>query len=156
MANGADSIRVEVSSVESLSVKTAGTLYGVAVLAVGGRNGTGTGYIRSKLDGTYLSWKAPGSSTWGNDVHALADGTYLLKDGEDIDKYVRVQAYADFLKPNPAEAAVHIVDRYANGVGHDDVTAGEATSGDTEDYSITLANDNYVGINNLKVWLKPR
>jgi len=155
MANGADSLRVEVSATESLSMKTVGTLYGVAVLAVGGRNGTGDGKIRSTQDGTYLSWKAPGSATWGAPVHAGADGTYLLLDGDDIDKYVRVQAYTDYLNPNPAESLVHIKDRYANGIGHDDVTAGEATAGDTTDYSVTIANDNYVGLSHVNFWLTP-
>lgn len=153
-ATRADSLRMEVSAVEVVHLTAVGTLPGVAVLAVAGRNGPGTGRLRSQgADGTLLSWRAPGSAVWGPDVDASLDGIYLLEDGADAGKWARVQTYGAHMTPAADEAEVLLVDRYNNEIGSDDLTAAEASAGDVETYTVDLANDNPVGLSNLRVWL---
>lgn len=53
------------------------------------------------------------------------------------------------------EAQVFIKDVYNNAVGHDDVTAGEASAGDVTGYTITLANDSGSNLTQVKSWLDP-
>jgi len=148
-----DALRLKISGVEIQHLKAVGTIPGVAILQVAARNGPGTARIRSTGDGTYLSWRAPNSDTYGSRALCSSDGICLLEDGEDRDKYVRVQVFTDHLQPNPAEAKVYLKDVYENGVSHDDVTAGEASAGDVTAYTITLSNASTVGISQLKAWL---
>lgn len=152
VATRADGIRIEISGVEQKMLAAVGTIPGVVVLAVAGKNGTGFGRLRSHGNGTKLSWTAPGASTPGAQVTAGSDGEYLLED-TDSDKWIRVQAYAAFMISGPQSQRVHLRDRYNNGVGHDDVTAAEASAGDTTDYTLTIANDSPMDALNVLFWL---
>lgn len=149
----ADMLRIEAASVEVQHLHAVGTIPGVAILAAAGRCGTGTGRIRSRRDGTRLQFKAPGSSTYGRVVHVAANGNYLLMDGDDADKWVRVAVYASHLLASPAEAAVFLKDVYENAVSHDDVTAGEASAGDITTYTLSMSNVSNVHLSQVKVWL---
>jgi hypothetical protein len=149
----ADAIRVKKASLEIRHLVPVRTLPGVVVLAVAGRNGPGMGRLKSSGDGTLIAWQAPGSATFGAAVDCSSDGTYLLEDGEDVGKWLRVQVYADNLSPTPRSVRIHLGDLYANGPPHDDVTAAEATAGDVTIYSLILANDSPQNISALTVWL---
>ena len=152
-ATRADSLRLTLASVEILSLSAVGTIPGVIVLAAAGRNGQGDGMLRSTGDGTLLSWRAPGSATYGLKVDCSSDGTYLLEDGDDHDCWLRVQVYASYLSSTPATARVDLQDRLQNGISSDDVTAAEATAGDVETYTVTLENDAATNLSGLKVWI---
>ena len=153
IASHADALRVEVSSVDVENLRPTGTIHGVVVNSAAGRNGPGTGRIRSI--GNVLGWKAPGSNTWGDGVACAADGEYLLEDGEDRDKFVRVQVYADYLLEGADEAVVELADVYENDVGQADLTAGEATAGDVLDYEVTLENVSNNWLSQITVWIEP-
>ncbi|HUX15706.1 MAG TPA: hypothetical protein VMW52_04485, partial [Phycisphaerae bacterium] len=132
-----------------------GTVPGVVPLAVAGLAGPGpgAGHLRAGEDGSSLAWRAPGSATFGPLAPVALDGDYLLEDGEDADKWLRVRVYVDDLPDGAAEAEVLIQDRYANGLGHDDVTAAEAAAGDQADWTLTLENVSAVRLERVVAWL---
>ena len=150
-ATRADALRLELDSVEIRHLVAVGTVPGVVILAVAGRNGPGTARIRN--DASALSWQAPGSSEFGTPVVCGADGTYLLEDGGDWNKWARIQVYADYLASGLTEAQVYLADVYENGVSHDDVTASQAAAGDVEAYEITLTNDSPLPLEDVRVWV---
>lgn len=138
---------------EIVHLLAAGTVPGVRVLAVAARNGTGTGHLKTTgAAGTMLSWKAPGSSAFGPEVNVSADASYVLED-PDSAKWLRVQVYKDYLRSGPAQGAVRLYAVYNNGVGHDDVTAAEASAGDVAAYSVTTKNDSTQKLIAPRVWL---
>jgi len=149
----ADAIRVKRASLEIRHLAAVRTIPGVVILAVAGRNGPGMGRLKSAQDGTRLAWQAPGSSTFGAAIDCTDDGVYLLEDGEDVGKWVRVRVYRDYLAPTPRSARIHLADLYENGPPHDDVTAAEAAAGDVTVYTLQLANDSPKNVSGLTVWL---
>lgn len=148
-----DSLQIIVDSAEDRQLRSIGTINGVAVLSVAGRNGPGTATLESSDDGTRLRWTAPGSATPGPWVRCASDGTYLLEDGDDADAWVRIQVYADYLLPSPVQANVYIADRYNTAAAQDDVTASEASSGDVSTFTVTLKNLNGHTMTEIKCWL---
>ena len=148
-----DALRIEVASVEVKHLVAVGTIPGVAVLAAAARNGPGIGRLRSTGDGTLLSWKAVGSSTFGPSVDCSANGSYLLEDGEDATKWARVQVYAAHLLAGPTASAVYLSDVYDNAVGHDDVIASEASAGNVETYTLAMKNAGQSTMFDVRVWL---
>jgi len=154
VATRADSLRIEVASVEVEHLHAVGTIPGVAVLTAAGRNGPGSGRLSSEGDGTMLRWRAPGSATAGEAV-PVGDGQYILEDGDDNDKWLRVQVYADQLLPSPTEGIVYLRDVYQSPVAQDDATASEAAAGDVTTYTLTLKNYNQTALSNVRVWIDP-
>jgi len=153
VATGPDALRMEVASAGTQHLHWMGTLDGVAITHVGGRNGPGTGHIQSDGTGSKLSWKAPGSSTYGTGVDCSAGGNFILCDGDDPDKFVRIAVTASRLPTSNDEAIVLLADVYNNDVASDDVSASEASAGDVETYTITLANDSTDKLLYVKVWI---
>jgi len=64
-----------------------------------------------------------------------------------------VGVVAASLQTVPAEAAVYLSDRYNNATGGPDVTAAEASAGDTRYDTLTIRNDSDLGCSRLRVWL---
>jgi hypothetical protein len=151
-ARRGDALRIE-TTYEALSHIAAGTLPGVAILAVAGRNGSGTGLLRASGDGTYLSWRAPRSDRFGSTVVCDADGDYMLEDGNFPDKFIRVNVSVDYLVPGAGDAKIYIKDIYDNGFAAADITAAQASAGNVQVYTIGLHNDSPMDILNVKVWL---
>jgi len=151
----ADALRLIVDSAELVHLAAVRTIPGVVLRAVAGRNGPGTGRIRSNgAAGTLLSWRAPGSSTFGPMVDAAAGGECLLSDGEDDDCWVRVEVYPDHLGTGPIGSPVHLGDLYNNHLGQADLSAAEATAGDVLEYEVTLENAGQVlWLSQIRVWL---
>lgn len=147
--------RVAGTSNEVQHLTAIGTIPGVVVLEAAARNMPGAGRLRSVGDGTRLSWRAPGSSTFGAPERIEADTVIQLEDGEDTTKYVRVQVYKSWLAIEPTEARVYLADRYENAPGHDDVTAAEASTGNVEAYVVDIANVSASIISDFDVWLQP-
>jgi len=148
----ADALQLEVSAVELHHLTAVGSAPGVVLLLVAGRNGPGMAWLRTSGDGNVLAWRAPGSATFGPDVVCESDGTYILTDGEDEDRFVRVQAWRNFLI-QAGDFPVYLSDRYANGAALDDVTAERAAAGDVSVWTITLRNSGQTPISALAVWL---
>lgn len=136
-------------------MRIAGALAGVVVLCVGARNGPGTGTLISSIAGngqTQLAWQAPGSATPGIPQPVYPDGTYLLEDGADSTKFVRVQVYGSYL-PTAGAAPVFVADTY-NALGPDDVSAANASAGIVETVEYALANVSPVTVLNAKLWIE--
>ena len=151
VATKADALRIESGSTEVRHLTAIGSIAGVVVQAVAARCGEGIAKIRSTAAGV-ISFRAPGSETWGPDVAADAEGAYLLVDGEDRDKWLRVYVYPDYLLA-PREARIFLHDRFNNAVASDDVSAAEAAAGDVEAYELDLANDGNVILSQVRAWI---
>ena len=149
-----DALRLEVDSVEIVHLTLVGTIPGVVPLLAAARNGPGVGRLQSEDDGTWLSWRAPGSATFGPAVHCSPDGTYLLRDGDDWDKWLRVAVYSAHLKPS-ATADVSLGDCYSGGGAGADVTAEEAAAGNVSTREVTVRNASTGPIVNVRIWTDP-
>ncbi len=131
---------------------TMGTIPGVVPLLAGARNGAGSAFLRCD-GGSRLRFKAPASTKYGQPVSAPSDGVYLLRDGEDGDKFLRVQVHADHLPATAAAGRVLLGDVHNNGIGSDDVDAAEASAGDVEIFSLTVFNQSRFTMHRLRVWI---
>jgi hypothetical protein len=129
------------------------TLRGVAVLEAAGFNGPGAGLLRSWADGTWLSWRAPGSANDGSPVDCGADGLYILPDGDDLNAYVRVQVWASALTPGPSSATVYLQGLFGNAVAMADITAAQATAGNIATTTLGLKNETTLPISDLRIWI---
>jgi len=148
----ADSLRAYVSAVEVPHLLAVGGVPGVVPTAAGGKNGPGTGKLRSTLDGTWLSWRAPGSSTFGEAIRCSSDASYVIEDGDDAQKFLRVTVYTSYLI-GPGEADVLLKEAF-NTLGPDDVPAAEASAGAVETVQVDLTNDHTSNhARDVKVWL---
>jgi hypothetical protein len=148
----ADAIRIESDSVEVHHLAAVGAVPGVVPLLAAAKNGPGVGVLSFNEDGTLLTWQAPGSSTPGDAVDCSADGNYVLTDGEDRDKWLRVEIHAAYCEP-VRNANVLLSDRYNNGLSGRDTTAAEAAAGHVLEYSIALRNTHTERVSNLRVWI---
>jgi hypothetical protein len=144
-------LQILVADTEVRNLAAVGTLPGVAVVAAAGRNGPGTGRLRSYRDGTWLAWQAPGSASYGVAVACAADGSYVLEDGDDPDRWLRVQVYRAHLVPGPAEDLVHLRDVFSNAIGGAAVSAADAIAGRVDTVELTLVAQQPAG--ELRVWL---
>ncbi len=153
-ATHADQLRIEVSATEVVHLTVIGAIHGVVPVAVAALGAPGVAIIRAAGEaGNELAWQAPGSANFGPATVPTADGVYLLEDGDDPDKWLRVQVYTASLSGQPEQSTVYLTDRYANGPPYDDVTAAEAAAGDVATYTLTLTNDGTVTISQLVGWI---
>jgi len=143
---------ISVRAARVASLRSIGAPPGVMILFVAGRNGPGMGHLRTTADGSSLQWKAPSSTAFGPSIDCPSDNSYTLEDGDDPDKAIIVQVYADYLEGG-VEASVLLTDVYGNEISHDDVTAGEAAAGDVTSYTIIMRNVSAGDITWLTVWL---
>jgi hypothetical protein len=148
----ADSLRLKVDSTEIEQLARIGTIPGVVVERAAARNGPGYGRLRSTILGRHLRWQAPGSTSFGQPIDVSLGGDFLVEDGDDPNKFLRLTVTLCHLF-GPTESRVLLGDLYENEVGHDDVLADEAAAGDVTIYSITLENANNVVLSHLKAWL---
>lgn len=154
-ATRSDGLRWKISGAEVKSLAGVGTVPGIAVLHVAGRNGPGIGILRLTGAGQLAAWRAPGSAVFGSTVRIASDGAYLVEDGEDLSKYLRIQVYRDFLPAGgEADSRVYIQDVYDNGLSSDEVSAAEATAGLVETVTLALANDGPNAARDVKIWLE--
>jgi hypothetical protein len=134
--------------VELSSLGAIGTIDGVVIGRIAGRNGPGTGRISIGPAG--LSWCPPGMQ-YGPSVPVAGDGSYLLC-GSDSDRWIVVQVYASWLLPS-AEAEVLLHDRYGNGIAAADATADQAAAGNVATWSLIVANYGAKTLRHLRAWL---
>lgn len=149
-ATRADALRVEVASVEVQHLTPAGTVAGIRIDAVAARNGPGVAMLQV-VPPNLLSWKGP-SGSYGPGVDVSQAGSYLVEDGGDPGKWARVTSVPAFL-PSAEEVRVYLQDRFENEVADDDVTAAEASAGDTKTWTLTLSNDSSFGLSDVKAWI---
>ncbi len=139
----ADTLRLYDGATEIRQLAAVGTLPGVVPLLAAARNGPGTAALRYTAAGA-IQYKAPGSSTWGPAVtlpaHAIPDDTWLVRDGDDADKWLRVQVYADYLPSVATEAAIELADVFGNAVGKANCAAADALAGEVISWEITCTN----------------
>lgn len=148
-----DGLRLQFASVDVVCLRVVGAVPGTAVLAASARNGPGAGTL-SVLAGRFISWQAPGSSTPGTPCSVgIADGVYLLEDGADTSKWIRVQVVNDFLASS-GQASIFIADTY-NVMGPDDVDAADASAGITETVEFSLENVTTNILQSVVLWIDP-
>lgn len=118
------------------SMRSVGTIPGVVIDEIAGRNGTGLGWIKNEGGSpARIRWKAPGGTQYGPPINVSEDGSHLLEDGDDRDKWLAVTVYTDHLVSG-SESRVLIQDRYNNEVAADDESGSEVEI----EYELTLKN----------------
>ncbi|MEK6798961.1 MAG: hypothetical protein AABZ12_08365 [Planctomycetota bacterium] len=133
-----------------------GTVPGVIFGECGRRNGVGKGSLRYGAQEKALRWKAPGSGVYGAAAVVGNGGTFLLEDGADTDKYVRVTVQAAYLPASDAETAVFLLDDPSLGPRMFlDVPKEEALAGVTNVIPVTLSNVGRSVMTNLAAWMDP-
>jgi len=147
----ADALKIESNAVEVQHLTVVGNVPGVVPLLAAARNGPGVGRLACAAGGL-LSWRAPGSSAAGPEVDVSAGGTFVLTDGDDADRWIRVEVHTAHLAET-AQAEVFLADRYNNAVAGPDVSAEEAAAGDVRNWSLSLRNTAKSDFHDLRVWL---
>ena len=150
---GPDSLRIEASAVEVPHLYSIGSIPGVIPLLASASNGPGSGLLSSSSDGKTLHWRAPGSLLSGIGVRCATDGNYLLHDGDDRNKWLRVQVDVSEMEGGGRGVGVALTDIYNNPVGSDDITSGQAAAGNVETYTLTLENQSNSTLSQLTVWI---
>ncbi len=151
----ADALLWKFGSAEVAQFIVIGTVPGVLIEMASAANGPGTGMIKSIAGGAFLAWRAPGSSTFGTPVATGGAYSQVLEDGEDRDKFVRVDHYAAYAKPGTLETRVFLHDVFNNAIADDDVTAAEAAAGYTQAHTVTMRNIGPYTMTELVVWIDP-
>lgn len=152
-ATRSDALRLYDGADEVLPLSWYGTAPGVRILAASAANldGARTGKGVLSCASERLRWAAPGG-TPGDPVDVSADGDYLLEDGSDPDKWLRVNVDASELYRG-AGVRVELERVRNNSVSQDDVTAAEATAGDVLTWTLTLTNDSPQEVRDVTAWL---
>jgi hypothetical protein len=150
-ATHGDGLRFQRLAADVVSLRDVSGLSGVVVLACAARNGPGVGILTAS-PGAMISWQGPGG-TAGDPQLCSPDGAYLLLDGADPSKWVRIQVYSSYL-PATGQGRVFMADVY-NNFGPSDSTAAESLMGQTITTTYGLNNVSPMQINNIKVWLDP-
>lgn len=157
VATKGDALRIKFGSVEVVHLVPTGTISGVAVELAAGKNGPGVGVLRNAglVDGVgRISWRAPGSSTFGQTEFVSVDGSLLVHDGEDFDKWLRISVTIAFLATSEESAEVELSDVYENKIGSVDVIDSFAASGGTQTYTVGLFNAGNVILSDLRAWIQ--
>ena len=130
-----------------------GTLPGTVITGGAHRNGPGRGYLRSSADGTQMSWKAPGSASFGAWVDVSTLGERLLEDGEDHNKWIRLETVSTAYLVAAAQQQEVYLRLPDTSPLLPDVSDGE--SGEVNDYVCWLKNVGRATLSNLVVWIDP-
>jgi len=153
VATQGDCIRIMSAGAEVEHLHAVGTLHGIAVRQVSAACGEGVGVLSSDRDGEFIAWKAPGSSAAGTAIDVSDGGQFLLNDGEDSSKWIRIEVYPAFLIASSQTGEVTLSHVYNNAIASDNVSAAEASAGDVETWTVTLQNDSTVALAAVTVWL---
>lgn len=145
-----DGLHLQAAGADTGLMRAVGSIPGVVVLDVASRNGPGIGRLIMG-DASTIAWQAPGSSTPGNPQSCGSDGTYLIEDGADTSKWVRIQVYASYLAVS-GEGRVFIQDTF-NGLGPADVAAANAAAGVIATTTFTLKNVSNSTVTSVLMWL---
>lgn len=94
---GPDALYLDDSGTEDITLIGLSGLEGVRLIKSSGTSGSGIGYLRTTEAGTKLQYKAPGSDTFGPAEDISYDRTCTVTDGEDGDKWVRVEIFTNFV-----------------------------------------------------------
>lgn len=150
---GADALAVTVTGADVVSFDWYGAIPGVQIIAIGGRNGTGLGRVRSENDGSRFAWRAPGSASFGPAVQATADGEIVLIDGVVRDKWIRLRVWVDYVPDFVSQRDIPISDKIGNVVSGADVSAADASAGLTTTTQFTLENVSPWSLHHVRVWV---
>lgn len=157
-ATRGDGLRLQLAGTDVNSVAAvvlAAGLAGLVVLAAAAKNGAGIGQVTLvpalSPNPNMLRWQAPGSVTPGAAQPVTIDGDYLLEDGADRGKWIRVRVYVARL-PASGVAIVQVTDRY-NELGLGDVAAADALTGTVTTTQFTLKNVSPALITGVLLWI---
>ena len=88
-------------------------------------------------------------------MRCLTDGDYLLRDGDDTNKWLRVTVDVSELADGSREAQIELTDVFGNPIASDDVTSSQAAAGNIETYTLTLENQSNTILSQLGIWIDP-
>lgn len=141
------------TEVQALSATAPVNVTGVTIDAAAGQNGTGTGTLTYTAAGTLLQWTAPSGSI-GTGVNVGSNGTYIIEDGGDTTKYVRVTVVSASLPGGNQTDSITLSDVYNK--QFDNVSASEASAGDIEYRGLMIQNQNAAQIDGVKAYISKR
>ena len=137
--------------IANVGLATLGTLPGVRILDLAGRNAVGVGRLQRAADGL-VSWRAPGSRTAGPAVDVSAGGTFLLRDGDDADAWLEIEATSAWLAAGPLQQRVEVVELWNTALAGDDVTDVQRKEGLTASWTLDLHDAGGAGLS-VTLWL---
>lgn len=145
-----DSLHLQLAGVSVVSLAAPNVnLAGVVIQEAAGRNTPGQGTLT--LNNGSMSWQADNSTTNGTAASVGAGGVFVLEDGADISRWIRVQTLATYL-PTAAQATVATADSY-NPVGLGDVVAAMAATGGTLTTEFTIKNVGTASLTGGLLWI---
>lgn len=144
----AEALQLRLATLPVVSLAWLGTVPGVVIAAAAGLNGPGVGRLR--VSGASIAWQAPGSGAFGVAVDAAVDGTYVLRDGVDPDKWLQVTVFTAFL--SDATAPVYLEEVYGN-VMVSDFAAAAVAAGTVNTVTLRIYNVGDVAMEEVRVWL---
>lgn len=134
------------------TLQTLGTLPGVRIVAVSGRNRAGLGRLQYD-PAAGLSWCAPGGVSLGAPVDVSGGGNHVVADGADATRWVEVEVTSAALPDAVSMATVRIDEVFNDAVGGDDVSAAEAASGGAGTTRTLALTNRTAGSLTVRVWL---
>jgi hypothetical protein len=147
-AQRADALQWWLSTGRLEGSSSLGTVPGCALTRPAVRNGEGCGFLVA--DGDFLTWRAPGSSSYGAPVDVSEDGDYLIEDGDDQSKFIEVGVHADYLPSGTDEGRVFLQRNYEAGL---EINAAIAESGNTSSATVYLRNASVHDVHGVKAWI---
>ncbi len=150
---GPDALVFTLAGTDLVFEYSLGTIPGVIVIFAAGRNGAGAGMLAYLADGT-LQYRAPGSDTFGKPVDVSVGGAWIVCDGEDVDKFLRVTVVPAKLPPHAFSAQVLMQVAADNGLGGADVDAAAAAAGQITSWAIGVRNASTKGVHRLLLWIR--
>ena len=140
------------TEVQMLSTTQPTNITGVVIDYAAGQNGAGSGTLTYTASGTLLQWTAPGGAI-GPSVNIGSNGTYVIEDA-DPNKWIRVTVTSGSLPGTNQTDSVPLAAVY-NKV-FDNVSASEASAGDTEYRALMVKNENAAQVDGAKVYISKR
>jgi len=152
---GPDSLIFQISAAEVKPLAAVGTVSGVAISFVSGSVGPGSALLAYTNNLTALRFRAPGSASFGEYVEVSGGGDYIVADGENRSKYIRVTVTPAKLPESDSQSLVFIQEMNDNSAGGTPATAAQAAAGQVLDYFIDIYNQSNFPAQAIVAWIDP-
>lgn len=141
---------------EISGLRSFGDIPGVVFARIAAANGVGVGWLRGTgVRGRDLSWRAPGSNSYGRVHNVDLSSEAVLEDGNDQSKWVLLRVFNTYIFA-AHETRVLLRDDYGGILSIDDVSAAEASAGTVDTLSLKLRNARAsTRLRDIRVWVDP-
>ena len=113
----------------------------------------GAGTLRYKNGTTALTWQAPGSATEGAEVDVSIDGTYVIEDGEDVNKALVVTVVAASLPGSDQNDTITLA-YIKEALGVLTIEGSETESGAVRYFPIVAQNLAAGNLTDVRAWME--